>query len=402
MANSADQDSLRRHWLLAPDIAFLNHGSFGACPRPVLAEQQTWRERMERQPVQFFARDLLGLLDDARAPLAEFLGCRGGDLAWVPNATAGVNAVLQSLTLAPGDELLTIDHEYNACRNTLEYVAARSNAHVRIAELSVPITAPEEVVETLQRAITPKTRLLLIDHVTSQTGLVLPIQEIAQVMQDRGVRVLVDGAHAPGMLDLNISVLPVDYYTGNCHKWLCAPKGAGFLWVHPKHQQEVRPAIISHGANAPTNTRSRFRNEFDWTGTADPTAMLCVPGALRFMESLLPGGWPALREHNRDLALRARKYLIDALGGIALAPAEMIGSLVSHPLPPAARAAPLESMLYADPLQEQLLGRHGIEVPIVPWPAPPARLVRISAQIYNHIGEYERLADVLPDALRNA
>ncbi|MEO0425064.1 MAG: aminotransferase class V-fold PLP-dependent enzyme [Pseudomonadota bacterium] len=389
----------RDHWTLDPDIAFLNHGSFGACPRPVLAEQQAWRDRLERQPVQFFARDLAGLLDEARAPLAQFLGCAPADLAWVTNATAGVNAVLQSQPLAPGDELLTTDHEYNACRNVLDYVAARTGARVVVATLPLPIEEPAHVVDTLVRAVTANTRLLLVDHVTSQTGLVLPIAAIAKAMRERGIRVLVDGAHAPGMVPVALDTLPVDYYTGNCHKWLCAPKGAGFLWVAAQHQEEVRPAIISHGANAPTGERSRFRNEFDWNGTSDPTAMLCVPAALRFMGELLPGGWPALREQNRALALTARELLIDALGGAPLAPPEMIGSMVAHPLPPSRDASPPTSMLYANPLQESLLREHRIEVPIVPWPAPPARLVRISAQLYNELDEYQRLVAALPDAL---
>ncbi|MEM9383929.1 MAG: aminotransferase class V-fold PLP-dependent enzyme [Pseudomonadota bacterium] len=394
--NAADY---RAHWTLAPEIAFLNHGSFGACPRTVLAEQQALRDRLERQPVQFFARDLVGLLDEARAPLAQFLHCDPADLAWVTNATAGVNAVLQSLPIEPGDELLTTDHEYNACFNTLAYVAERYGAKVRVARLPTPLRDTEEVVTTLCTAVTDKTCLLLIDHVTSQTGLVLPIDDIARAMRKRGVRVLVDGAHAPGMVPLALDSLDVDYYAGNCHKWLCAPKGAGFLWVAPQHQNEVRPAIISHGASAPTRKRSRFRNEFDWIGTSDPTPMLCVPAALRFMGGLLPGGWPALRRHNRSLALAAREVLIDALGGAPLAPTQMIGSMAAHPLPPSRNASPPESLLYADPLQETLLGEHGIEVPIVPWPAPPARLVRVSAQVYNCLDEYEQLAAALPAAL---
>jgi isopenicillin-N epimerase len=390
--------SLRRHWRLAPDLHFLNHGSFGACPSPVLETQAAWRDRMERQPVQFFARDLEGLLDEARSALATFLGAAPADLAWVANATAGVNAVLRSLDLRAGDELLTTDHEYNACRNALDYVAARSGARVRVARLPVPLRSPQDVVAAIERAVTPHTRLLLIDHVTSQTGLVLPVAAIAERLRSHGLRILIDGAHAPGMLDIELTRLGVDYYTGNCHKWLCAPKGAAFLWVHPDRQAEVRPVVISHGANA-QRSRSRFLMEFDWVGTADPSAFLSVPAALDFMGSLLPGGWPALREHNRSLCLRGREILVEALGGTPLAPASMIGSIASHPLAAGSNAGPATSALYADPLQDRLLEDHGIEVPIVPWPAPPARLVRISAQVYNHEDDYRRLANALRQLL---
>jgi isopenicillin-N epimerase len=387
-------DAVRRFWRLAGDVHFLNHGSFGACPQPVLEVQADWRARMERQPVQFFARDLEPLLDDARAALAAFVGVAPKDLAWVPNATAGVNAVLRSLTLARGDELLTTDHEYNACANALRYVADRSGAKVTVAHLPRPLEGPQSVVDAIEAALTPQTRLLLIDHVTSQTGIVMPIAALAERMRERGVRVLVDGAHAPGMLDLDITALEVDYYTGNCHKWLCAPKGAGFLWVRPPLQREVRPVAISHGANA-RRPRSRFLMEFDWVGTDDPTAVLSVPAALDFMGGLLPGGWPALRAHNRALCLAGRRLLIDTLGGEPIAPEQMIGAIASHPLPPGADAGPPQSSLYADPLQDTLLEDHRIEVPVVPWPAPPQRLVRISAQLYNDIDQYRLLARAL-------
>jgi len=223
---------------------------------------------------------------------------------------------------------------------------------------------------------------------------VLPIERIVRELGARGVDVLVDGAHAPGMLELNLAMLGAPYYTGNCHKWLCAPKGAGFLYVHPDKQHEVRPIAISHGANSPRRDRSRFLMEFDWLGTADPTPALCVPEALRYMGSLLPGGWPALRAHNRALTLEARVRLCDALDEDEPAPEDMIGSLAAVPLPPGSPDPP-SSPLYADPLQATLLERWRIEVPIAPWPAPPRRLVRVSGQIYNSKEQYELLASAL-------
>jgi len=381
-------------WALDPEVVFLNHGSFGACPRAVLEEQDRIRLRMERQPVQFFVRDLEGLLDTARAELAAFLHAPSTDIAWVPNATSGVNAVLRSLSLAPGDELLTTDHEYNACRNALEYVAGRTGARVVVARIPFPLADADQAVDAILERAGGRTRLALIDHVTSQTGLVLPIARIVAALAGRGIDTLVDGAHAPGMLDLRLADIGAAYYTGNCHKWLCAPKGAGFLYVHPDRQSEIRPVAISHGANSPRQDRSRFLQEFDWVGTDDPSPMLCVPGAIRFMESLLPGGWPALRAHNRALTLDGRRELGEVLGIDLPSPDTMIGSLAALPLPDGAMEPP-KSAMYADPLQDELLRRWRIEVPIIPWPDVPKRLIRISAQIYNDPTQYRLLAEAL-------
>ena len=381
-------------WALDPEVVFLNHGSFGACPRAVLEEQDRIRLRMERQPVQFFVRDLEGLLDTARAELAAFLHAPSTDIAWVPNATSGINAVLRSLSLAPGDELLTTDHEYNACRNALEYVAGRTGARVVVARIPFPLADADQAVDAILERAGGRTRLALIDHVTSQTGLVLPIARIVAALAGRGIDTLVDGAHAPGMLDLRLADIGAAYYTGNCHKWLCAPKGAGFLYVDPDRQSEIRPVAISHGANSPRQDRSRFLQEFDWVGTDDPSPMLCVPGAIRFMESLLPGGWPALRAHNRALTLDGRRELAEVLGIDLPSPDTMIGSLAALPLPDGAMEPP-KSAMYADPLQDELLRRWRIEVPIIPWPDVPKRLIRISAQIYNDPTQYRLLAEAL-------
>lgn len=387
---------LREHWLLDPDVTFLNHGSFGACPVPVLEEQRRWRERMERQPVRFLDRELEGLLDRARARLAAIVGADPDDLAFVPNATTAVNAVLRSLDLRPGDEILVSDHGYNACRNVVEFVTARAGARVRVAHLPFPGIDEDEVVGRVLAAVTPATRLALLDHVTSPTGLVLPIERLTSELATRGIEVLVDGAHAPGMLALDLDALGASYYTGNCHKWLCAPKGAAFLWVRRDRREGVRPAVLSHGANSPRTDRSRFRLEFDWTGTDDPSPYLSVPAAIDFLESLLPGGLAEVRERNRRLALAARDLLLDVLDVPPPAPASMIGSLAAVPLPPAAEdAGPPPSPLYRDPLHDVLHDRYAIEVPVVSWPAPAVRLLRVSAQLYNDLDDYRALARAL-------
>ena len=384
-------------WVLDPAVVFLNHGSFGACPRPVLDRQAALREEMERQPVEFFVRRLPELWDAARRRLAGFLGADAEDLAAVPNATTGFNAVLRSLDLAPGDELLTTDHAYHAAANALAFVAERAGARVVVAAIPFPLASLDDAVEPLLAAVTAKTRLALIDHVTSPTGLVLPLERLAVELAARGVEVLVDGAHAPGMLPLDLAALGragVTWYTGNLHKWVCAPKGAGFLWVRADRRDAVRPLAISHGADVRRAGRSRFHDEFDWTGTDDPTPFLAVPAALDCVGSLVPGGWPEVRRRNRELALAGRRVLCTALGHDEPAPAEMIGSLAAVPIADGSPEPPA-SALYADPLQQALLADYGIEVPIVPWPAPPHRLVRLSAQLYNRRDDYRRLADAL-------
>jgi isopenicillin-N epimerase len=400
MATTAEMSdrSWVAHWALDPAVVFLNHGSFGACPTAVLDAQQRLRRQMEAEPVRFLSRELDDRLDAARAALAAFVGADADDLAFVPNATTGVNAVVRSLPIAAGDELLATDHAYNACRNALEFAAGRAGARVVIAPIPFPLDSAERVAESVMERVTPRTRLVLIDHVTSPTGLVLPIARLVKELSARGVETLVDGAHAPGMLPLELETLGAAYYSGNCHKWLCAPKGTGFLYARRDRRDDVRPVTISHGANARRPDRSRFHLEFDWTGTSDPTGYLVVPEAIRFMASLVPGGWPALMRRNRELALTARRILVKALGIAPPSPEDMIGTLVSLPLPEGRPAADV-AWRRPDPIQAALFERHGIEVPVMSWPAAPKRLVRISAQLYNEVAHYERLADALPPLL---
>jgi isopenicillin-N epimerase len=407
---------LATRWALDPSITFLNHGSFGACPPVVLDAQRRLRDRMEAQPVQFLARDLPGMLAAARADLGAFLGAAPDDLAFVANATGAVNAVIRSLHFAPGDELLTNDHEYNATINVLRHVAERDGARVVVAEIPFPVAGDEAVVDALLGAVTERTRFALVSHVTSPTALVFPIERIVAGLADRGVETLVDGAHAPGMLPLDLDRLGAAWYTGNLHKWVCAPKGAAFLHARRDRQPGIRPNTISHGANALVATDgaggplgpTRYRAEFDWQGTLDPTAWLAIPDALRFIGSTLDGGWPAVMARNHDLTLRARAALADVLGldREVPAPATMLGSMVALPLPDtgplASRAAGGSSPLDTDPLQQRLLDAHRIEVPIVSWPVPaarsgrpPRRLIRVSSALHNGPDDVDRLVAAL-------
>ena len=383
--------SLASNWHLDPSVEFLNHGSFGACPRAVLEHQTELRLELERAPVDFFLRRLDARMAAVRERVGRFVGASADDIALCTNATTGVNAVLRSFPIPSGCEVLTTNHEYNACRNTLDFAAERAGARVVVAKIPFGLRDPAEVVAALEDAVTDKTYLALVDHITSPTGLVLPIESIVERLRARGVKVLVDGAHAPGMLPLDLGALQPDFYTGNFHKWVCAPKGAAFLYVAREHQPQVRPTTISHGANADDSERSRFRLEFDWVGTDDPTPMLCVPKAIEVMAGMVEGGWPEVRRRNRKLVLRGGRAIADALGLADLpAPESMIGSLLALPLP--GRMGPPTSYLYADPLQGALFHKHRIEVPIVPF---GPRLVRISAQLYNAPEQYEALGRAL-------
>lgn len=385
--------AVRHHWLLDPEIRFLNHGSFGACPRVVLEQQSELRARLEREPVYFFMRQLEGMLDEARQEVAAFVGARPEDMGFVRNATTGVNAVLRSLELRPGDEILVTNHGYNACTNVARHVTARAGARVVVASFPFPLAAEDEVVEGVLAAVTPRTRLALLDHVTSPTGLVLPIARLVKALAERGVDALVDGAHAPGMLDLDVTATGAAWYTANFHKHTCAPKGAAMLWAREDKQHDLHPAVISHGYNS-QRSRKRWLEEMDWQGTDDPTPWLCVPTALRFVGALVDGGWPAVRAHNRALALRGREILCEALGVPAPAPASMIGTLAAVPLWEA-EGGPPGSALELDPLQVALFEEDRIEVPLPPWPRSPQRLVRISAHLYNDEAEYRALAEAL-------
>jgi isopenicillin-N epimerase len=379
-------DILKPIWLLDKDIHFLNHGSFGATPIAILNYQQSLRERIEKEPVRFLARELEGLLDEARSQLADFIKIDADDLVFIPNATVGVNTVLRSLNFEPDDEILITNHTYNACRNAAEFVAHRTQAKIIVADVPFPLNSPQQIVEAILEKVSLHTKLALLDHVTSPTALIFPIEILIRELTHRGVDTLVDGAHAPGFVPLDLRSLGATYYTANCHKWLCANKGAAFLYVKKDKQADIRPLTISHGANSPRRSRSRFRLEFDWMGTIDPTPYLCVPEAIRFMGALLDGGWTALQMHNRELALAARQILCDTLGVAIPCPDETIGSMASIPL----GKVPLSW----DVLQAKLMDEFKIEVPIVPW-IDGSCFVRISAQFYNRLEQYQYLAEAL-------
>ncbi|HEY5791119.1 MAG TPA: aminotransferase class V-fold PLP-dependent enzyme [Gammaproteobacteria bacterium] len=389
---AVDCREIAAHWNLDPAVAHLNHGSFGACPRPVLAQQDALRARLEAEPTGFISHELEGLYDAARARLAAFLGATPEDLAFVPNATHGVNTVLRALRLAPGDGLLLTDHAYNAVGNAARYVAEREGLELVVARVPFPLADPGEAVDAVLAAVTPRTRLAILDHVTSPTALRLPLEQLVPALAAGGIDTLVDGAHAPGMLPLDLDALGAAYYTGNCHKWLCAPKGAAFLHVRRDRQAGIRPLAISHGANSPRTDRSRFELEFGWSGTVDPTPWLCIPAALDFLGGLLPGGWPALLERNHAASVALRARLCALLGVPPPCPDGMLGSLFALPLP--AGIEPLPGPV-PDPLRDHLFDRFGVRAVVSSWPAPPSRWLRVSTHVYNGAADFARLADAL-------
>jgi isopenicillin-N epimerase len=375
-------------WRLDPSVTYLNHGSYGACPTAVLEAQSALRLEMEREPVDFLSASLPMRLDAARRALSDFLDARPADLAFVPNATAGVNAVLRSLAFEPGDELLLSNHTYAACRKTADFVARQTGARVVIADLPFPCRNDDGIVSCVLERVSPRTKLALLDHVTSPTALLLPIARLVSELKNRGIDTLVDGAHAPGMVPFSVSEIGAAYYTGNAHKWLCAPKGAAFLHARPERQARLHPNVISHGY------AMGFHAEFDWTGTFDPTPWLCVPEALRYIGGLLPGGWPQVMAANRALVLRARALLLQTCAVVSPCPEAMIGSMASIPLPPAAPGSAAHRLDCAG--LHAWFRERGVETWLYAHPVP---LLRISAQLYNDLDQFKKLATLLGEAL---
>jgi isopenicillin-N epimerase len=401
---ASSKSGLARHWLHEEGIDFLNHGSFGSCPRVVFEAQHEYQRRMLAEPVRFLTRERQGLLDRSRAALAGVIHAEPRDIAFVRNATEGVNTVAQSLELNAGDEILVTDHAYGACVNALVAAAGRAGARVVTAIVPFPIQSPKQATEAVFAAVTPRTKLLMLDHVTSPTGLIFPVAEVVAEMTRRGIDTLIDGAHVAGMLPVDVSQIGAAYYTGNCHKWLCAPLGCGFLYVRRERQGGVTPTVKSWGASAPRDGNWRFNAEFDWPGTVDFSPWLALADAIGFMSTVLPGGLAAVMKRNHELAVTGRRIVCEKLGVTPPCPEEMLGSIAAICLPDDPRgAAAIDCTTHPTPthdLNTRLLERHGIEAPAYFFPAPPRLIVRLSAQLYNDESQYERLAAAVKQELR--
>ena len=370
-------------WMLEPGVAFLNHGSFGAVPRAVFEAQTEWRRRLEASPIELLGRQCPALIAEAKAAIGALLGMRPADFGLVTNATEGANAVLRSMDLRPGDELVATTHVYPAVRQAMRYAAGRAGATYRQVHVPLPVRSAGEMAAAVVGGLSERTRLLVIDHVTSPTALVFPVREIAAACAARGVDVLVDGAHAPGMLEVDVPAVGATYYAGNLHKWCCAPKGCGFLWVRPDRQADVHPTVISH------HLGEGFAREFDWQGTRDVTAWLAAPAALAFMAGL---GWARTRAHNHGMAAWAHGMLCDRWRVEPVSPPDgsLLGSMATVRLPPSMQAMTEPHGLA---LQQRMYSEHRVEVPIVRWEGQ--WFLRVSCQAYNVPRDYERVGDVI-------
>jgi isopenicillin-N epimerase len=368
----SDGTDLRAAFLLDPDVTFLNHGSFGACPREVIERYQQWQLELERQPVLFLARRLEALLAEARAALGAYVGADPDDLVFVPNATAGVNVVARAIGLRAGDEVLTTDLEYGALDLTWQQVCDGVGARYVRTRIALPVTSPDEIVDTVWSGVSAKTRVLFVSQHTSSTALTLPVADLCRRARDAGIRSVVDGAHVPGHLPLNLRELETDYYAGNCHKWLCAPKGAGFLYVRRELQRDLHPLVISWGYDGDDPS---FLSRHERQGTRDPSAYLTVPAAIEWQRR---HDWDSVRQRCHELARRAAREL----GLEALVPDtrhDLFGQMVTLRLPDGAPAD----------LQERLYDDHRIEVPT--FEHGDAQLIRASFQGYNDAGDLDRL-----------
>jgi len=392
--NSDSKTDLRDLFLLQPDIVFLNHGSFGACPKPVFETYQAWQLELERQPVEFLGRRFVDLMRAARQALAAYVGADADDLVYVPNATTGLNVVARSLPLQPGDEVLATNHEYGALDRTWRFVCQKRGARYVNQPLPLPLEAPDQVVDVIWGGVTPCTRVLFLSHITSPTALILPVAELIRRARETGILTVIDGAHAPGQIDLELDALGADFYAGNCHKWLCAPKGAGFLYARREMQPLLEPLVVSWGWE-PEKTNllsldsgaSRFVLEQEWQGTRDPAAYLSVPAAIQFQAE---HDWPRVRAECHELLREARQRIEELTGLPPLCPdsPEWYGQMAAFPLPACDAAA----------LQRRLYDEHRVEAPVIEWNG--RQLVRVSVQGYNSVADLEALIGALAGVLQ--
>ena len=380
-------------WSLSPGMHHLNHGSFGAVPLEVQARQTEWRARWEANTTKFIINEYTDALDNARAAVSDFVGVDSAGVVFVRNASQGVAAVVRSIepALKPGDEIVTTSQDYNAVRQTLEYAARLHDARVAVAEVPFPIDSADQVRDAVLNTVTNRTRLAVIDHIASPTGLIFPIEEIVSELEP-DIPVLVDGAHGPGQVQLNLNDLGASWYTGNLHKWVCAPKGSGFLRTRADRIDETVPTVISHAWNTPiVDGSSRYQGLFDWTGTDDMTPWLVVPDAIRVIAETEPGGWSAVMKRNRELALAARGIMCTSMAVNPPSPEEMVGSMFAIPLPDRPGDDPGGLL---SPLNQELL-ELGFETLVMIWPEWPGQVLRISAHLYNRLDEYQALAETL-------
>lgn len=362
----------------------------------MLEEQSRFRAQMEADPVRFFERDAVELMAGAVGSISEFLNADRDGMTFCHNATGGINTVLRSLEMNEGDEIIVPDHAYQACWNAVEFVAQRAKAKVVVVKLPFRCESEEEIIEPLLAAITPRTVLAMIDTVTSPTGMRMPFERLVAEFQSRGVDVLLDAAHGPGLVPLDLAKLDAAWITGNCHKWLCSPKGSAFLHIREDKREATKPLTISHGYSADLPPVEKFHFEYDWQGTADPSATFCVPKSIETLNSIVSGGFEEIMERNNSLALAGRDILCETLETEQPHPDSMVTAMATIDLPGTYDGPP---DFRGDVLHNLLLDDWNIQVPVFPWPHHEMRYIRISAQLYNSVAEYEYLAHALRESL---
>ncbi|RMF85819.1 MAG: aminotransferase class V-fold PLP-dependent enzyme [Nitrospinota bacterium] len=377
---------LKSQFLLDPDVIFLNHGSYGACPRPVFEAYQRWQRELERQPVEFLSRRRTELLAEARTRLATYLGVDADEVVYFPNPTTAINMVVRSLHLQPGDEILATDHEYGAMDRTWRFICRKTGARYVQQPIPLPVTTTADFVETFWAGVTERTRVIFISHITSPTALTFPVKEICQRARRAGILSIVDGAHAPGQVPLNLRTLGADIYTGACHKWLCAPKGSAFLYARREVQDWLEPLVVSWGWESDTPSGSRFIDYHEWQGTRDLAAFLSVPAAIEFQAA---HDWEAVRQHCRALASQTRQRLSELTGLDPICPdaPEWFTQMIAARLPP----------VDIDQLKARLYDEFRIEVPPRIWNGQ--HLIRVSFQAYNGQEDVDALVEALQKLL---
>lgn len=373
---------LRDLFLLRPDVVYLNHGSFGACPRPVFEAYQRWQRELEREPVDFLSRRFGDLMAEARAALAAYVGAHPDDLVYVPNATTGLNIVARSLPLGPGDEVLTTDHEYGALDRTWRFVCGKRGARYVRQHVPLPLTAPEDFMEAVWEGVTPRTRVLFVSHITSTTAIIFPLEGLLRRAREAGILTVVDGAHAPGQVPLDLEGLGADFYVGNCHKWMMAPKGAAFLYARREVQPLLEPLVVSWGWESEQPGPSLLVDQHQWQGTRDVSAYLAVAAAIQFVAQ---HRWEEVRRACHERLRWLRGALVDLTGLPPITPDSpaWYGQMASFPLPPCDPGA----------IREHLRTRHRIEVFAEPWKGQP--FLRVSVQGYNTQADLEALCAAL-------
>lgn len=376
----------REDFLLDPGITFLNHGSFGATPRPVFECYQQWQRELECQPVEFLSRRAATLMRESREALGRYLGTAADNLVYVTNATTGLNIAARSLELGPGDEVLSSDHEYGALDRTWRFLARQRGFRYRNHPLPVPIQSEEAFVESFWSAVTPATRVIFLSHITSPTAMIFPVAEICRRAREHGILTMIDGAHTPGQIDLQLDELGADIYSGNLHKWLCAPKGSAFLFARPEIQSRIQPLIVSWGWESDVPTSSRFVDEQEWTGTRDLAAFLAVPAAIQYQQDY---DWPRIREACHSLLDWCLAGVRERYGLPMLCPdsSHWYAQMGTAQLPPETDIVTLKAEMY---------DRYRVEVPLIEWNG--RKLIRVSIQAYNTPKDVSQLLNALPPA----